>query len=64
MIATTKMGATFISDTVVAKMPAHDTLAYYKIESPAAERAVFFYFKRHKYKTRAMQEFMSFIAKG
>ena len=62
MIATTKMGATFISDAVVDKMPAHDNLSYYKIDSASAQRRVCFYFKKHKYKTRAMQEFMSFIA--
>ena len=64
MIATTKMGATFISDTVVEKMPAYENMAYYKIESPAAERDVYFYFKKHKYKTRVMQEFMDFIARN
>ena len=62
MIATTRMGATFISDAVVDKMPAHDNLSYYKIDSASAQRRVCFYFKKHKYKTRAMQEFMSFIA--
>ena len=64
MIATTEMGATFVSDTVVEKMPVHDKIAYYKIDSPSAERKVNFYFKKHKYKTRAMQEFMSLIAQN
>ncbi len=61
MIATTKMGATFISDTVVEKMPAFESMCYYKIESDAAFRRVYFYFKKHKNKTRAMQEFMKII---
>ena len=61
MIATTKMGATFISDSVVEKMPMHEQMAYYKIENPVAERSVYFYFKKHKYKTRGMQKFMDFI---
>ena len=61
MIATTKLGATFISDAVVDKMPAHDNLFYYKIDSASAQRRVCFYFKKHKYKTRAMKEFMNFI---
>ncbi len=61
MIATTNMGATFISDTVVRKMPSFENMAYYKIDSPAADRAVYFYFKKNKYKTRAMQEFLNFI---
>lgn len=63
MIATTRIGATFISDQMVEKMAAHDTMAYYKIDSPAATRGVYFYFKKHKYKTRAMQEFMNLIAR-
>ncbi len=61
MIATTRMGATFISDSVVEKLPAHEHMAYYKIESLVATRAVYFYFKKHKYKTRVMQKFMDFI---
>ena len=64
MIATTKMGATFISDSVVDKMPSYENLSYYKIDSPAAERNVYFYFKKHKYKTRVMQEFMNFISQN
>ena len=62
MIATTKMGATFISDTVIDKMPAYENMAYYKINSPFAERKVYFYFKKHKYKTRVMEEFMNYIS--
>ena len=61
MIATTQMGGTFISDSVVEKMPMYKNLAYFKIESKSAERNVYFYFKRHKYKTRLMQEFMNYI---
>lgn len=62
MIATTKIGATFISDTVIEKMPSHDSMAYYKISSTAADRKVYFYFKKHKHRTRAMQEFMNLIS--
>ncbi len=64
MIATSKMGATFISDSVVQKMPMYENMVYYKIESESAEREVYFYFKKHKYKTRLMEEFMSFIERG
>lgn len=64
MIATTRMGATFISDSLVEKLPAHENLAYYKLESLAAQRSVYFYFKKHKYKTRPMQKFMDFIAQS
>ena len=63
MIATTQMGATFITDSVVEKLPFHEKMTYYKIDSSAAERKIYFYFKKHKYKTRVMQEFMDFIAR-
>lgn len=62
MIATTKIGATFISDIVVEKIPAHDSMAYYKLDSDVANRNVYFYFKKHKNKTKAMYEFMQLIA--
>jgi DNA-binding transcriptional LysR family regulator len=61
MIATTNMGATFISDTLIEKMPSHENMTYYKIDSEAAQRQVYFYFKRHKYKSRAVEEFMKFL---
>lgn len=64
MIAATRMGATFISDTVVDKLPSHENLSYYKIDSVAASRAVYFYFKKHKYKTCVMQEFMNSIVQN
>ena len=64
MIATTNMGATFISDSVVEKMPAYENMAYYKLGTSASEREVYFYFKKHKYKTRVMLEFMDFISKN
>ena len=64
MIATTNMGATFISDSVVEKMPAYENMSYYKLGSSASEREVYFYFKKHKYKTRVMLEFMDFISKN
>ena len=64
MIATTQIGGTFISDSIVEKMPMHNSMVYFKIESKSAERNVYFYFKKHKYKTRLMQEFMNYIAQN
>ena len=61
MIAATQLGATFVSDTVIKKLPRNEELCYYKIGSAAARREVCFYCKKHKYKTRAMQEFMKLI---
>jgi len=61
MIAATQLGATFVSDTVIKKLPRNEELCYYKIGSAAARREVCFYCKKHKYKTRAMKEFMKLI---
>lgn len=63
MIASTQMGATFISDMVIEKIPAHESMAYYKLDGDAASRDVYFYFKKNKYKTQAMLEFMRLIAR-
>lgn len=62
MIATTNMGATFISDILVHKMPSFENMSYYKIDSVISDRELYFYFKRNKYKTRAMLEFMRFVS--
>lgn len=58
MAATTQMGATFSSDILVSRQPSFDNLVYYKLEGEAARRKVYFYYKKHKFKTRAMEEFI------
>ena len=62
MIATTKMGATFVSDTLVQQMPSHSNLNYYRLDSELADRTVYFTFKKHKHHTKAMEEFMRLIS--
>ena len=61
MIAITRMGATFVSDMLVQKMPAHSSLKYYKLGNELASRTIFFTLKRHKPHTKAMEEFMKLI---
>lgn len=58
MAASTQMGATFASDILVSRQPSFDNLVYYKLAGDAAKRQAFFYYKRNKYKTRAMEEFI------
>ena len=58
MAASTQLGATFISDILVTQLPSFENLVYYKLEGEAAERKVYFYYKKNNYKTRAMAEFM------
>jgi len=61
MVASTKMAATFVSDTIIEKLPAFDNLAYYKLGGDEAKRNVYFYYKKHKLKSRAMEEFIKLI---
>ncbi len=63
MVASTRMGATFVSDTLAVKLPAHENLAYYKLGGEAARRTVYFYYKKRKFKTRAMEEFIRLIVR-
>ena len=59
MAASTQLGATFISDMLVRQLPAFEHFVYYKLAGDSAHRQVYFYYKNHKYKTRAMEEFLS-----
>ena len=61
MAASTQLGAAFISDMLVRRLPSFENLVYYKLAGDQALRRVFFYYKRHKYKTRAMEEFISLM---
>lgn len=61
MAASTQMGATFISDFLVSKLPSFENLVYYKLGGEIARRQVYFYYKKHKYQTRAMEEFIRMI---
>lgn len=61
MISATKMGATFVSNTVVEKLPSFENLSYYKLSGPDAERTVYFTMKKHKIKTRAVEEFLKLV---
>lgn len=61
MAASTQLGATFISDMLVSQLPSFENLDYYKLDGSSANRQVFFYYKNHKYKTRAMEEFLTMM---
>lgn len=61
MAASTQLGATFISDLLVSQLPSFENLVYYKLGGDAAKREIFFYYKKHKYITRAMKEFIAMV---
>lgn len=63
MAASTKLGVTFISDIIVRRMPSFDNLLHYRLDSSQANREVFFYYKKHRKKTIAMEEFIRLIQK-
>ncbi len=59
MAASTQLGATFISDTMVKQLPSFENLIYYRLDGLSSKRDVFFYYKKHKIKTRVMEEFIT-----
>lgn len=52
------VGATFISDGLVESIPYDVPLCYYKMDDDLSVRQVYFYKKRNKYLTKAMEEFI------
>ena len=57
-MASKGMGATFIPDALVSSVPFDVPLCYYKMDDGLAIRNVYFYKKRNKYMTKAMEEFL------
>lgn len=58
------MGASFVSDTVVKCLPENPDIIYYKIDDPEAVRDVYLYYKKNKYLTRSMIEFIKMAIPG
>ncbi len=55
------MGASFVSDLLVKGVPVNPNVSYYKIDSKQSERKVYFYWKRGRYFSRAMEEFLRVV---
>lgn len=53
-----EMGISIVSDTVVRNLPYTKNIIYYKIDDPSAQRNVYFYYRKNKYFTKCMAEFM------
>lgn len=58
------MGVSFVSDTVVKSLPADSKVIYYKVDDPETIREVYLYYRKNKYLTRSMSEFMKFAIPG
>lgn len=57
-VASSGMGICFISDTLIRCRNSHPDMVYYKLSGSLAERNIYFYYKRGKYLTFAMNEFL------
>ena len=52
------MGCSFISDTLVRTLSRDVDMCFYKLPPTEAHREIYFYHKRSRYITRAMEEFL------
>lgn len=52
------MGISFISDTLICRVPTHEKVVYYKLSGKNSQRNVCFYWKKGRYFSRAMREFL------
>lgn len=57
-ITITGMGISFISDTLIRRVPFHDKVFYYKLSGKNVRRNLSFYWKSGRYRSRAMEEFL------
>lgn len=61
-IACSKLGATFVSDTLIYKAPPNPDMDFYKLDDAAAIRPIYLYSRRSRYVSLAMQKFMDVAA--
>ncbi len=57
-IAASGLGIAFLSNTLITRVPEHPGLIFYKLDSPACSRNIYFYWKNGRYISRAMEEFL------
>lgn len=55
------IGISFVSDLLIKGLPANANVSYYKIDRKQSERKVYFYWKRGRYFSRAMEEFLRVV---
>ena len=55
------MGISFNGDILIRHMPDDHRLVYYKLPYPDAVRNVNFYYKRNRYMTRVVVEFLKLV---
>lgn len=52
------LGISFISDTLISRVPFADNVVYYKLPEEYSGRNIYFYWKHGRYFSRAMKEFL------
>ena len=57
-ITNSGMGISFVSDTLALKVSRHSDIIYYKLDKESSTRQVHFYWKRGRYLSRTMEEFL------
>ena len=62
-IANSGMAIAFVSDTLAMRVPRHSGVVYYKLSMESNRREVHFYWKKGRYISRAMQEFLKIANK-
>lgn len=55
------MGISFIGDMLILRVPANPDIVYYKLPGKSTARNIYFYWKRGRYLSRAMEEFLKLI---
>ena len=56
------LGVTFVSDTLACSVPPDERLHFYLLDSPHARRAVSLVYKRSRFITRPMREFLQLLS--
>ncbi|WP_293008131.1 MULTISPECIES: LysR family transcriptional regulator [unclassified Oscillibacter] len=57
-MVSTGMGIAFVSDTLAKNILPHPNIAYYKLNRELSRRIIYFYYKKNRYISRAMEEFL------
>lgn len=60
-ITSSGMGISFISDTLIAMTPSNSAIVCYKLKGVNTQRDIYLYWKKGRYISRAMAEFMKII---
>ena len=55
------MGVSFCGDLLIRRVPPRKELLFYKLDEGEASREVRFYYRRSRYLTRPVQEFLKML---